>query len=103
MATGDYSEEPFSEDTHHKQLVWEEFLQRAVEAGNMAMNYLDLVDVDCENLTDDEFEAVYHSRWESTGDIVVAAYNFLWPEIEALAMKLGVPFQPEIIELNLDE
>ena len=103
MAEGHYSEEPFSEETHHRQLIWEEFLQRAVEAGNQAMDYLDLVDVESENLTDDEFEAIYHSRWQSTGDIVVTTYNFLWPEIEALAMKLGVPFQPEILELDLDE
>lgn len=103
MATGDYSEEPFSEETIHKQLIWEEFLQRAVDAGNNAMDWLDMVDVESEKLSDDEFEAVYHSRWESTGDIITAAYNFLWPEIEALAMKLGVPFQPEIMELHSDD
>lgn len=100
MAEGDYSSEPFDEETYHRQLVWEEFLQRAVEAGNKAIDYLELDDYAGEMVAESVLEEVYNERWQSTGDIVMAAYNFLWPEIESLAIKLGVPFQPEIMEIH---
>lgn len=99
MATGDYSQEPFDDQTWHKQRIWEEFCIRAVEVGNKAIEYFDLADLD-EDLGDDEVNAIYEYRWASTGDVIVSAYNFLWPEIEALATKLGVPFQPEIGEID---
>ena len=100
MAEGDYSSEPFDEETYHRQLVWEEFLQRAVEAGNKAIDYLELDDYAGEMVAESVLEEVYNERWQSTGDIVMAAYNFLWPEIESLAIKLGVPFQPKIMEIH---
>ena len=100
MAKGEYSSEPFDEDTYHKQLVWEEFLERAVEAGNKAIEWLELEDYAEEMVAESVIEEVYNERWASTGDVVMSAYNFLWPEIESLAIKLGVPFQPEIMEIH---
>lgn len=100
MAKGNYSPEPFDEETAHKQLVWEEFLGRSVDAANKAIQWLELDDYVDRDVSDDELEAVYAERWETTGDVVIAAYNFLWPEIESLAIKLGVPFQPEIGEIE---
>jgi hypothetical protein len=100
MAKGNYTSEPFDDETYHKQLVWEQFLQDAVEAGNKAIEWFDLADYSEEMVSESELEEVYNERWQSTGDVVVAAYNFLWPEIEALAIKLGVPFQPEIGEID---
>lgn len=100
MAKGKDSPEPFDEDTYHRQLVWEEFLQRAVEAGNRAIEYLNLEDYSDDMVAESVLEEVYNERWQSAGDIVIAAYNFLWPEIESLAIKLGVPFEPEIMEID---
>jgi len=100
MAEGNYSSEPFDDETNHKQLVWEDFLARSVEAGNKAIEWLELEDYADDELTDDELEEIYSERWQSTGDVVISAFNFLWPEIESLAIKLGVPFQPEISEIN---
>jgi hypothetical protein len=100
MAKGKDSSEPFDEDTYHKQLVWEEFLQRAVEAGNKAIDWFDLADYAEEMVAESVIEEVYNERWNSTGDVVMAAFNFLWPEIESLAIKLGVPFEPEIMEIH---
>ena len=99
MAKGSYSPEPFDEETAHKQLIWEEFLTRSVEAGNKAIEWLELEDYLDQDVSDDELEAVYAERWETTGDVVIAAFNFLWPEIESLAIKLGVPFEPEVSEI----
>lgn len=103
MAERDDPEESFSEESAHKLALWEEFLVRAVEAGNKAISYLELEDTDIESMSDDELEDEYSKRWAGAGEIVVEAYNFLWPEIEALAMKLGVPFLPEIEALMEDE
>ena len=101
MAEGKYTPEPFDDETYHKQLVWEGFLTKAVEAGNKAVDWLELADyADDEKITESELADIYDERWQSTGDIVVAAYNFLWPEIESLAIKLGVPFEPEIFDLE---
>lgn len=100
MAEGNYTSEPFDEETYHKQLVWEEFLQRAVEAGNQAIGWLELEDYAEKMVAESTLEEVYNERWASAGDIVMAAYNFLWPEVESLAIKLGVPFQPEIMEID---
>lgn len=101
MAKGNHPPEPFDEDTVHRQLVWEEFLQRAVDAGNKAIGWLELDDYANDELVSErELEEAYNERWRTTGDVVIAAYNFLWPEIEALATKLGVPFQPEIMEID---
>lgn len=100
MAKGEYSSEPFDEDTYHRQLVWEEFLERAVDAGNKAIEWFELEDCTDQLLSEREIENIYNERWSTTGDIIVAAYNFLWPEIESMATKLGVPFQPEIMEID---
>lgn len=101
MAEGNHPSEPFDEETLHKQRIWEEFLSQAVEAGNKAIDWLELADYSGDSeVSDEELEEVYNSRWQSTGDVVIAAYNFLWPEIESLAIKLGVPFQPEIGEID---
>ena len=99
MAKGDHSSEPFDEDTYHRQLVWEEFLQRAVDVGNKAVDYFELADLD-EDIDEEEANAIYEYRWQSAGDVVITCFNFLWPEIESLAIKLGVPFQPEIAEIH---
>jgi len=101
MAKGNHSPEPFDEDTYHRQLVWEEFLQRAVDAGNKAIEWFELADYADDGLiSESELEEIFNDRWSSTGNVVIAAYNFLWPEIEAMATKLGVPFQPEIMEID---
>ena len=101
MTAGNYSAQPFDEGTNHKQLVWEEFLAKAIEAGNKAIEWLELEDYDDdETISDSELEEIYNERWQTTGDVVVSAYNFLWPEIESLAVKLGVPFEPEIFQLE---
>lgn len=100
MAEGRDPEESFDEDAEHRLLVWQEFLLRAVDAGNKAIEWLSLEDIDTESLSDSEVEDLYNERWSSTGDVVVAAYNFLWPEIESMVIKLGVPFLPEIAELH---
>lgn len=99
MAEGNYSSEPFDDETSHKQRIWEEFLTRSVEAGNKAIEWLELEDYSDDELSDDELEEIYTHRWQSTGDVVISAYNFLWPEIESLAIKLGVPFEPEVSEI----
>lgn len=101
MAKGKDSSEPFDENTYHRQLIWEEFLERAVDAGNKAIGWLELEDYADDGLvSESELEEIYNDRWRTTGDIVVAAYNFLWPEIESMATKLGVPFEPEIMEID---
>jgi hypothetical protein len=101
MAKGNYSPEPFDEETNHRQLVWEEFLVRSVEAANKAIEWLELAEYEDETgISDDEIQEIYEQRWESTGTIVTDAFNFLWPEIESLAIKLGVPFEPEISEID---
>lgn len=99
MATGDHTPGPLNEEAWHRQLIWEEFCHRATEVGNKAIEYFDLADLD-DDLDEEEVTAIYEYRWASTGDVIVAAYNFLWPEIESLAIKLGVPFQPEIGEID---
>lgn len=100
MAEG-YNQEGsgWDEEKHHKARIWEEFCKRATEAGNRAIEYLELGDVDGE-YSDDELDEIYTARWDGPGIVVEAAYNFLWPEVEALAIKLGVPFLPEISEIN---
>lgn len=101
MAKGNNTSEPFDEETYHKQLVWEDFLARSVEAGNKAIDWLELADYDDdETITEAKLEEIYNERWQTTGDVVVSTYNFLWPEIESLAVKLGVPFEPEIFDLE---
>ena len=100
MAEGRDPEESFDENSEHRLLVWQEFLVRAVEAGNKAIEWLSLEDIDTTSLGDSEVENLYEQRWSSTGDVVVSAYNFLWPEIESMVIKLGVPFLPEIEELH---
>lgn len=100
MAEGKNPPEPFDEDTYHRQLIWEEFLERAVDAGNKAIGYLNLEDYSDEMVAESTLEEVYMDRWRSAGDIVTSAFNFLWPEIESLAIKLGVPFEPEIMEIH---
>jgi len=100
VAEGRDPEESFDESAEHRLLVWQEFLLRAVEAGNKAIEWLSLEDIDTESLSDSEIENLYEQRWSSTGDVVVSAYNFLWPEIESMVIKLGVPFLPEIEELH---
>lgn len=103
MAKGNHSPEPFSDETRHKQAVWEEFLERAVNAGNQAIGWLECDDLEGdESISEDEFGQIYLARWESTGDVVMAVLNFLWPEIESMAVKLGVPFEPEIGEINYE-
>ena len=99
MAEGyDQEDEEWTDEQHHKLSLWEEFCATAVAAGNKAIEYLELGDVEGE-YSDEELDEIYTARWENSGIIVEAAYNFLWPEIEALAIKLGVPFLPEISEL----
>lgn len=99
MAEGNYSPEPFDDETSHKQRIWEEFLVRSVEAGNRAIEWLELEDFADDQLTDSQLEEIYNERWQSTGDVVITCFNFLWPEIESLAIKLGVPFEPEVSEI----
>ena len=53
--------------------------------------------------SDAELDEIYSARWESAGVIIEAAYNFLWEEVESLAIKLGVPFLPEIADLDNKE
>lgn len=101
MAEG-YDPEEQTEEQRHKANLWEEFCVRAVDAGNRAIEYLELGDVEGE-YSDDELDEIYLARWESSGLIVESAYNFLWPEIEALAIKLGIPFVPEIATLYGDK
>lgn len=96
MGEGYYSSEPFDEETRHKQSVWEEFRARSVDAANKCIEWLELQDIDPSEYHDSEIEQIYNERWSSTGDIVVSVLNFMWPEIESLAVKLGVPFEPEI-------
>lgn len=93
--------ETWDESERHKILLWEDFCSRAVEAGNKAIEYFELADVKDE-YSDAELDEIYSARWESPGVIIEAAYNFLWSEIEGLAIKLGVPFLPEIAEINKD-
>lgn len=100
MGEGQYSSEPFDDETRHKQLVWNEFLVQSVEAANKAIEWLELSDLDHELLSDSDIEAKYNERWKSTGDVVISILNFVWPEIESLATKLGVPFEPEIGEID---
>lgn len=103
MAKGNHSPEPFSEETRHRQAIWEEFLERAVDAGNNAIAWLDLDDIaEQEGISESELEEEYLNRWQSTGDVVITVLNFIWPEIESLAVKLGVPFQPEIGEIDYE-
>lgn len=92
----------WSEAERHKVLLWEDFCAKAVEAGNKAIEYLELADLEDE-YSDEELDEIYSARWEHPGLIVEAAYNFLWPEIEGLAIKLGVPFIPEIASLDKDK
>lgn len=100
MAEGYDSEaESWGEEKYHKARIWEDFCRRATEAGNRAIEYLELGDVEGE-YSDDELDEIYTARFESPGVIIEAAYNFLWPEIEGLAIKLGVPFLPEIASIN---
>lgn len=99
MAEGNYSPEPFDEETSFKQRVWEEFLTRSVEAANRCIEWFELKDYADDELSEDQLEEVYNERWQSTGDVVISCFNFLWPEIESLAIKLGVPFEPEISEI----
>ena len=94
--------EDWDEEKYHKSSLWEDFCIKAVEAGNKAIEYLELGDVEGE-YSDDELDEIYSARWEHPGLIVEAAYNFLWPEIEGLAIKLGVPFIPEIASLDKDQ
>lgn len=103
MAEGhDPQAESGREAKHHKILIWEEFCQRATTAGNKAIEYLELGDVQDE-YSDDELNEIYTARWESPGVVVEATLNLLWPEIEALAIKLGVPFLPEIASIDEEE
>ena len=97
MAEGHYPEDE-AEDKRHRLKIWEEFCERAVDAGNRAIEFFELGDVEDE-YGDAELNEIYLARWESSGVIVEAAYNFIWPEIESLAIKLGVPFIPEINEI----
>lgn len=100
MAERHDPEESYGDQSErHKILLWEDFCSRAVEAGNRAIEYLELGDIKDE-YGEDALDEIYLSRWESAGAIVEAAYNMLWPEIETLAIKLGVPFIPEIAEIN---
>lgn len=88
------------DEINHKDLIWKEFTVRAVEAANKAIEWLELEDIDRETCSEARMEEIYHYRWESTGDIVTSVLNFVWPEIESLAIKLGVPFLPEIGEID---
>lgn len=101
MAEGNYSPEPFDEETQHKQLLWESFSTKAVEAANKAIEHLELADyADDETVTEQQLAEIYDERWQSAANIVVDAYNFIWPEIESLAIKLGVPFEPEVFDIE---
>lgn len=102
MGEGYYSSEPFDDETRHKQAIWEEFQYRSVEAANKCIEWLELQDIDTSTYTDSKIEKIYNERWSSTGDIVVSVLNFVWPEIESMAIKLGVPFQPEIGEIDYE-
>ena len=75
MAKGEYSSEPFDEDTYHRQLVWEEFLERAVDAGNKAIEWFELEDLTDRLVSESELEEIYNEHWRTTGDVIVAASN----------------------------
>jgi hypothetical protein len=101
MAEGHNQEGP-TEDQHHKLLVWEEFCKNAVAAGNRAIEYLELGDVEPDEYDDAALDEIYAARWESAGVIVESVLNHVWEEVESLAIKLGVPFLPEIAEIKND-
>ena len=103
MGEGSYSSEPFDEETRHKQAIWEEFKFRSVEAANKSIEWLELQDIDPGKYDFDQIEAIYRERWGSTGDVVISVLNFVWPEIESMAVKLGIPFEPEISEIDEDQ
>jgi len=91
-----------TEEQRHKIRLWEDFCARAVEAGNRAIEYLELGDVDGD-YSDEELDEIYLARWESSGVIIESVFNHLWPEIEGLAIKLGVPFVSEVAALYGDK
>ena len=67
MAKGNYSPEPFDEETNHRQLVWEEFLVRSVEAANKAIEWLELAEYEYEHLVLRTIVRKHHesSKWRS--------------------------------------
>jgi hypothetical protein len=101
MAERHDSEGP-TEDEAHRLRIWEEFCKNAVSAGNKAIEYLELGDIAPDEYDDTALDEIYAARWESSGVIVEAVLNHVWSEVEGLAIKLGVPFLPEIAEIHND-
>lgn len=91
-----------TEDESHRLLIWEDFCKNIVNSGNKAIEYLELGDIEPDEYDDTALDEIYAARWESAGVIVEAVLNFVWAEVEGLAIKLGVPFLPEISEIAND-
>jgi hypothetical protein len=77
-----------------------------MQQANNAEKWLNLDDLisddDAEEYVVDEDTVLeeQEKRWHCSKCVVRDILNHIWPEIESLAIKLGVPFQPEIMYLD---
>lgn len=91
----------------HRLEIWDQFCERFMRQANAAESWLNLDDLvdqsgDGEQyvVDDDSVIEQQEKRWHCSKCVVRDVLNYVWPEIESLAIKLGVPFQPEIMYLD---
>ena len=104
MGTGQHSSEQSPKD--HKLEIWTQFCDRFMQQANFAEGWLNLDDLisadDPEEYSvgEDTVLEEQEKRWHCSKCVVRDILNYVWPEIEGLAIKLGVPFEPEIMYIN---
>ncbi len=97
----------------HRLELWDQFCVRFIRASKEAQEWLDCKDLekegpegtffvndDGEVITEDEQWEIQSDRMHCSTCIIRDVLNFVWPEVESLALKLGVPFKPDISSID---
>lgn len=106
-----------SDGSDHRLELWEQFCERFIRASKEAQKWLDCSDLEKDgpdgttyvdehgdSIDEDEYWDIQAERMHCSTCIVRDVLNFVWPEVESLAIKLGVPFKPDIMSMDdMDE
>lgn len=95
-------------EAKHRHEIFLQFCNRFTQKVKEAEEYLELVDLIDESTDDyivtaDELFEEQSQRWHCGKCILRDALEHIWPEIESLAIKLGVPYESQMIDLWDDE
>lgn len=95
-------------EAKHRHEIFLQFCNRFTQKIREAEDYLeleDLVDEDTDDyiVTAEELFEEQSKRWHCGKCILRDAMEHIWPEIESLAIKLGVPYESQMIDFWGDD